>query len=66
MSFSEIEHEVEALSDEEQRKLMARLVSLKFRRDDSWRQEVTRRLDDKSPSGWVVLEDVEHPDREAK
>ncbi len=58
MSFAEIEQKVEALSPEQQRKLMARLVGLELRRDEEYKAELTRRLDDRSPGAWVSLDEV--------
>jgi hypothetical protein len=59
MSFAEIELQVEVMSPEQQRKLMALLVSLELRRDETLCAELGRRLDDRSPGAWVSLDEVE-------
>jgi hypothetical protein len=58
MSFVEIEKEVETLTPEQQRKLMARLAALELRRDVELQKELARRLDDRSPGAWIPFEEA--------
>ena len=59
MELRELQREVEHLNPEEQRKLISFLVSLDLRRDEAYRVELERRLDDRDPNGWIRLEDAE-------
>lgn len=58
MKLAEIEQEITQLDAESRRKLMALLVTLQIREQRTVRSELTRRLDDKSPDGWMPLEEV--------
>ena len=59
MELQELEREVERLNPEEQRKLISFLVALDLRRDESYREELQRRLDDRDPNGWIRLDEAE-------
>ena len=52
MSIATLQQEVQALPAEDQDKLAAFLLSLRMKRDGLL-EEISRRLDDKDPSGWV-------------
>jgi|GraSoiStandDraft_46_1057282.scaffolds.fasta_scaffold1154083_2 hypothetical protein len=60
MKLDELQREVESLTREEQRKLIAFLVGLEVRHDEAYRSELTRRLDDKDPSSWISLKEAEY------
>ena len=59
MELQELQLEVERLNPEEQRKLISFLVALDLRRDEGYREELQRRLDDRDPNGWIKLDEAE-------
>jgi hypothetical protein len=59
MSVEELEREVEGLDDTERRRLMAHLVALEDRKHAEYLAMLARRLDDKDPSHWLTLEELE-------
>ena len=59
MKLDELQREAERLSAEDQRKLIGFLVAIDLRRDESYRSELARRLDDKDPHSWMTLQDAE-------
>ena len=59
MKLDELQREAERLSAEDQRKLIGFLVAIDLRRDEGYRSELTRRLDDKDPQSWITLQDAE-------
>jgi hypothetical protein len=59
MSMAELMREVAALPPEGQKELAAFLFRLRFKIDDEWRTEMTRRIDDKNAANWVSLEELE-------
>ena len=59
MKLDELQREAERLSAEDQRKLIGFLVAIDLRRDESYRSELTRRLDDNDPQSWITLQDAE-------
>jgi hypothetical protein len=56
MKLDELQREAERLTTEERRKLIGFLVSIDIRKD---RAELTRRLSDHSPEGWIALKEAE-------
>lgn len=58
MTFAQLERQVSELGPRAQRKLMAYLVSLELKRDDDYRAEITRRLNDRSAGAWIPLTEV--------
>jgi hypothetical protein len=58
MTFAQLERQVSTLDPKAQRKLMAYLVSLELKRDDEYRAEITRRLNDNSPGAWIPMAEV--------
>ncbi len=56
MKLDELQREAERLSPAERRKLIGFLVSIDIRKD---RAELTRRLSDQSPEGWISLKEAE-------
>jgi hypothetical protein len=59
MELQELQREAERLNPEEQRKLIRFLVALDLRRDEGFREELQRRLDDRDPNGWIRLDEAE-------
>ena len=59
MKLDELQREAERLTPEEQRKLIGFLIAMDLRRDGGYRTELTRRLDDNDPEGWMTLKDAE-------
>ena len=59
MGFAELQKEVESLDEEGQKKLMGYLVSLQIKRNNEYRAELTRQLDQEDRSKWISFEEVE-------
>jgi hypothetical protein len=59
MKLDELQREAERLSPDEQRKLIGFLVAMNIRRDEGYREELGRRLDDRDPNSWISLKDAE-------
>ena len=59
MGVSEIRREIEALDHQQQKELLGFLVLLELRREQGWREETARKLDDTSPGKWFPIEEVE-------
>ena len=58
MSMAEVMREVAGWPRARQKKLAAYLLHLRLRDDSTWRTEMTRRIDDRSPENWVALDDL--------
>jgi hypothetical protein len=58
MQLDELQRAAERLSPEEQRKLIGFLVAMDVRRDESYRTELARRLDDPNKENWISLKDA--------
>jgi hypothetical protein len=59
MKLDELQREAERLSPDEQRKLIGFLVAMNIRRDEGYRKELSRRLDDGDRESWISLRDAE-------
>ena len=59
MKLDDLHREAERLSPEERRKLIGFLVTMDIRRDEDYRAELRRRLDDRDPQGWISLNEAE-------
>lgn len=59
MTFTEIQKEVDAMSDSERDRLVAYVALRQKEQDATWSETITRRLNDKDPQHWVRLEDLE-------
>ncbi len=59
MSLAELKSEVDRLSPEERRQLTAYLVTRDRMLDAEFRQELTRKIDDKGSERWMPLEEAE-------
>lgn len=55
MKMAELRHEIASLSPACQNKLAAFLLHLRMQNDAAWHAEMTRRIDDKTPSNWIEL-----------
>ena len=59
MKLDDLQREAEHLSPEEQRKLIGFLVAIDVRRDEGYREELSRRLDDPDREAWISLKEAE-------
>jgi hypothetical protein len=59
MSIAELKSEMDRLSPEERRQLAAYLVTRDRMLDPEFRQELTRKIDNRDPAQWSSLEDAE-------
>ena len=57
MSMAELMRVVAGLPSEQQRELAAYLLHLRLQQDATWREEMTRRIDDTDPAHWTSLEE---------
>ncbi len=57
MNMAELMREVSTLPVEQQQELAAYLLHLRLQHDDACRSEMTRRIDDGTPSNWVDLDE---------
>ena len=56
MNMAELMREVSRLSTDEQKQLAAYLMHLRLEQLPEWRAEMSRRIDDQTPSNWMTLE----------
>jgi len=59
MSFDTLKREVESLADDERRRLLAFMVTLEDRSRADYREELARRIDDRSPERWLTIDRAE-------
>ena len=59
MSVEELERELSGLADAERHRIMAYLVSIEDQKHAEYVAEMARRIDDKDPSHWITLEELE-------
>ena len=59
MTFTEIQSEVDTLSSEDQDRLAAYLALRQNERDQEWCDKISQRLNDRNPSNWVSLDELE-------
>ena len=57
MSLAELMRAVASLPTAQQNELAAFLLHLRLQHDPAWRKEMTRRIDDREPANWMVLDD---------
>ena len=55
--MAELMREVANLPSDQQNELAAYLLHLRLQNDAAWRSEMARRIDDRTPSSWVDLQD---------
>ena len=53
MSLDQLRNELAELTAEQQNHLAAYLVHLRHQKDPEVRREITARLDDQNPEGWI-------------
>ena len=56
MSISELKEELGRLNLDERRQLTAYLVALRHKELQEYRESLAAKIDDQSPSKWVLLE----------
>jgi len=59
MSVEELERELSGLDDTERHRIMAYLVAIEDQKDTEYKAEMARRIDDKDPSHWITLDELE-------
>jgi hypothetical protein len=59
MSVEEIERELSDLDDAARHRIMAFLVSIEDQKRTEYMAEMARKIDDKDPSHWITLEELE-------
>ncbi len=59
MSVEELEREMEGRADAERHRIMAYLVSIEDRKHADYMAKLARKIDDKDPSRWITLEELE-------
>jgi hypothetical protein len=58
MSFAQLKDQISQLPSAEQRKLIAFLVALQTKRDNSSGTMLAAKIDDNNPDNWVELDDL--------
>jgi hypothetical protein len=58
MSLDQLKNQVTQLAPQEQRELIAYMVSLQTERDDVFKRQLAQKIDDSDPSHWVELDDL--------
>ena len=61
MDLAIVEKEVATWTPDDQDRLAAYLTVLRLERSPDHARDLTRRLDDRAPSSWVKLSDLEPP-----
>ena len=59
MSVEELERELSGLADAERHRIMAYLVSIEDQKHADYMEKLARKIDDKDPSHWITLEELE-------
>ncbi len=58
MSISQLKDQVTHLPPQEQRELMAFMVSLQTERDLTFKRELAEKIDDADPTHWIELDEL--------
>ena len=58
MSLDQSKDRVAHLAPDEQRELVAFIVSLQTERDDAFKKRLAEKIDDADPSHWIELTDL--------
>ena len=58
MSLAQLKDQAAHLEDVEQRELLAFLVSLRTAKDQEFKRELARKIDDVDPAHWVELDEL--------
>jgi len=59
MSVEELERELSELADAERHRIMAYLVAIEDQKHAEYLSKLARKIDDKDPSHWITLEELE-------
>jgi len=59
MSIDAIKQELTNLDETSRRQIMAFLVAMDDLKDPEYRASIARKIDDKTPSHWMTLEELE-------
>jgi hypothetical protein len=59
MSVEELERELSELADAERHRIMAYLVAIEDQKHAEYLAKLARKIDDKDPSHWITLEELE-------
>jgi hypothetical protein len=59
MEVGVLKSELEALESKDRRQLIAFLLALEERDNQAYRQELARRIDDKDPTHWITLDELD-------
>jgi len=58
MSLTQLKDQAAHLPFKEQRELIAYLISIQTDRDEYFKSELARKIDDKNPDNWVDLDEL--------
>lgn len=58
MSLAQLKDQAARLQLLEQRELIAYLISLQTEKDDDFKRELARKIDDHDPAHWVELDEL--------
>ena len=59
MEVGELKSELQALESKERRQMIAFLLALEEKDNQAYRQELARRIDDKDPTHWFSLDELD-------
>lgn len=59
MSLAQIKDQAAHLPPAEQRELIAFLISRQTEKDDDFKRALARKIDDRDPSHWIDLDDLQ-------
>jgi hypothetical protein len=59
MEVGVLKSELEALESKGRRQMIAFLLALEERDNQAYRQELARRIDDKDPTHWIALDELD-------
>jgi hypothetical protein len=58
MSLEQLKDQAANLQPHEQRELIAYLVSLRTQQDQSFKEQLTRKIEDRDPANWIELDEL--------
>jgi hypothetical protein len=59
MEVGVLKSELEALEPKDRRQMIAFLLALEEKDNQAYRQELARRIDDKDPTHWISLDELD-------
>ena len=59
MDVGVLKSELQSLESKDRRQMIAFLLALEERDNQAYRQELARRIDDKDPTHWISLEELD-------